>query len=181
MAVVVAGTGVAGDDHAIAHLEDAVETAEVGRIMRGHHDGERGAGLQEEAVDDLAARLVEGRVRFVEQQEFRALDDRAGDQRALELAAGQGVDRAVGEFRQAEAGQRPVDGLVAVPAFLEPAVVRVGAHLHEPSDKEGEAFRELRTLREVGDPAAADAGRVAALDALDACADEDALVAWGAP
>ena len=40
MAVVVAGAGVAGGDRAIAHLEDAVEAAEVGGVVRGHHDGE---------------------------------------------------------------------------------------------------------------------------------------------
>jgi hypothetical protein len=67
MAVVVARAGVARDDGAFAHLEDAVEATEVGRVMCRHHDGESVALLEEEAVDDFAARLVEGRVGLVKE------------------------------------------------------------------------------------------------------------------
>ena len=148
---------MAGGDGAIAHLEDAVEAAEVGGVVRGHHDREGRAFFEEEAVDDFAARLVEGRVRFVEQEDFRALDDGAGDERALELAAGQGVDRAFREFGQAKARQRQVDGFVAVAAFLEPSVVGVRTHLHQAAELEREVFGELRALREVGDTTAAEA------------------------
>ena len=59
MAVVVAGAGVARRDGPVAHLEDTVEAAEVGGIVRGHHDGEGRALLEEKTVDDFAARLVE--------------------------------------------------------------------------------------------------------------------------
>ena len=120
---------MARNDGAFAHLEDAVEATEIGRVVRGHHNGEGMALLKEEAVDDFAARLVEGRVGFVEQEDFGALDDGAGDERALQLAAGQRVDRALGEFGQAEAREREVDGFVAVLTFFEPSMVGVGAHL----------------------------------------------------
>ena len=83
MAVVVAGAGVPGGDGTITHLKDAVEAAEVGGVVRGHHDGEGRAFFEEETVDDLAARLIEGRVGFVEQENFGALDDGASDECAL--------------------------------------------------------------------------------------------------
>ena len=155
MAVVMARARVTGGHGAVADLQDAVEAGEVGRIVRRHHDGEGVALLEEEAFDDLAARGVERGVRFVEQQDFGALHERAGEERALQLAAGERVDRAVGELRQAELREGPVDGVVAMTAFLEPAVVRVRAHLHEPADEQREAFGQLRTLGEVGDAAAA--------------------------
>ena len=83
MAVVVAGAGVPSGDGAITHLKDAVETTEVGGVVRGHHDGEGRAFFEEETVDDLAARLIEGRIRLVEQEDLSALDDSAGDERTL--------------------------------------------------------------------------------------------------
>ena len=88
MAVVVAGAGVTGGNGTVAHLEDAVEAAEVGRVVRGHHDSEGRAFFKEEAIDNFAAWLVEGRVGLVEQENLRALDDGAGDEAALQLAAG---------------------------------------------------------------------------------------------
>lgn len=83
MAVVVAGAGVPGGDGTITHLKDAIEAAEVGGVVRGHHDGEGRAFFEEETVDDLAARLIEGRIRLVEQEDLSALDDSAGDERTL--------------------------------------------------------------------------------------------------
>jgi len=78
MAVVVAGAGVAGGDGSVAHLNDTVEAAEVGGVVCGHHDGEGRTFFEEETVDDLAARLIKGRIRLVEQEDFGALDDGAG-------------------------------------------------------------------------------------------------------
>ena len=83
MAVVVAGAGVPGGDGTITHLKDAVEAAEVGGVVRGHHDREGVTLFEEEAVDDLAARLVERRIGFVQQQDLRALHDGPRNQPAL--------------------------------------------------------------------------------------------------
>ena len=157
MAVVVAGAGVARRDGPVAHLEDTVEAAEVGGIVRGHHDGEGRALLEEKTVDDFAARLVEGCVGLVEEEDLRALHDGPGDERALQLAAGQRVDRSLRESGQTEARQREVDGFVTMPAFLEPSVVGVGAHLHQAPKLEREIFGEMRPLGEVGDATAAEA------------------------
>lgn len=131
MAVIVAGAGVSGEDGATAHFEDTVEAAEVGWVVRGHQDRESRAGLEEETVDDLTARLVEGCVRLVEQEDFRALDDRPGDERALSLAAGKRLDGTLRELRQAELGQGAVDGFVAMVALFEPAMMGVGTHLDQ--------------------------------------------------
>jgi hypothetical protein len=79
MAVVVAGARMASRDDSVAHLEDAVEAAKVGWVVRRHYDGEGVALVEQEAVDNLATRLVKGGIGFVEQQNFRALDDGARD------------------------------------------------------------------------------------------------------
>ena len=157
MAVVVAGAGVAGDDGAVAHLEDAVEAAEVGRVVRRHHDGEGVALLEEEAVDDFAAWLVEGRVRLVEQQDLGALHDGARDERPLQLSAGQRMDRTLRQLGQPETRQREVDGFVAVLTFFEPSVMGVGAHLDQAPELEREGLGEVRALGEVGDATPAEA------------------------
>ena len=47
----------------------------------------------------------------------------------------------------------------AVAAFLEPSVVRVRPHLHQPAEEERKTFRQLGALREIGDPAATQRGR----------------------
>ena len=120
---------MAGGDGAVAHLKDTVEAPEVGGVVGGHHDGEGRPFFEEETVDDLAARLIEGRVGFVEQENFGALDDGAGDERALQLASRQGVDWTLREIGQAETRQRAIDDFVAMTAFLEPSMVGVGAHL----------------------------------------------------
>ena len=97
--------------------------------MCRHHDGEGRPFFEEKTVDDLAARLVEGRVGFVEQENLGTLNDGPGDECALQLAAGQCVDRTIGESAQAEPRQGSLDGFIAMLAFLEPSMVGVGAHL----------------------------------------------------
>jgi hypothetical protein len=80
MAVIMPGAGVTGGNGTVAHLNDAVKAVEVGGVVCGHHDGEGRPFFEEEAVDDLAARLVEGRVGLVEEEDLGALDDGAGDE-----------------------------------------------------------------------------------------------------
>ena len=159
MAVVVARAGVLREHGAAAQFEDAVEAREVGRIVRRHQDRERVALVEEEALDDLAARRVERGVGLIEQQHFGALHEGAGDERALQLAAGKRVHRSVGQCRQAQLREGLVDGGFAVAAFLEPSVVRVRPHLHQPAEEERKTFRQLGALREIGDPAATQRGR----------------------
>ena len=83
MAVIMPGAGVAGGDGAVAHLKDTVEAPEVGGVVGGHHDGEGRPFFEEETIDDLAARLIEGRVGLVEEEDLGALDDGASDECAL--------------------------------------------------------------------------------------------------
>jgi len=161
MAVFVPRAGVAGGNGAVAHFNDAVEAAEVGGVVGGHHDGKDRTCFKEDPVDDLTARLVEGRVGFVEKENLGALDDGAGDERALQLAARQRVDRAIGEFGQVEALERSVNGFVAVPTFFEPSVMGIGAHLDQATEFEGEEFGEVRALGKVGDTTATEAWRFA--------------------
>ncbi|MCY1450860.1 hypothetical protein D9M71_676970 [compost metagenome] len=83
--------------------------------------------LGQHALHAHAEVRVEGAQRFVEQQDRRLGDQRAGQGHALALAAGQLGDIAIGEFRQAQSIQ-PVQRL---PAPLGPGHA---AHLQAELD-----------------------------------------------
>ena len=157
MAVIMPGAGVTGGDGAVAHLNDAVKAVEVGGVVCGHHDGEGRPLFEEKTVDDFAARLIEGRVGLVKEENLGTLDDGAGDECALQLATRQRVDWTIGEFDQAEARERSVNAFVTMPAFFEPSVMGVGAHLDQATELEGEEFGEVRALGKVSDATAAEA------------------------
>ena len=74
---------MARGDGAVAHLEDTVEAAEVGGVVGGHHDGEGRPFFEEETVDDFAARLIEGCVGLVKEENLGTLDDGASDKCTL--------------------------------------------------------------------------------------------------
>ena len=59
-----------------------------------------GGELGQELLEQLGARLVDARERLVEEQDRRVLDERAGDERALALAA-----RELAELRARERGE----------------------------------------------------------------------------
>ena len=161
MAVVMPFACLLGDHGVITHLEDAVEACEVGRIVRRHQHREVLSLTEEKSIDNFPAGLIEGRVGFIEQKNFRALHDCAGNQAALQLSARERVHRSVGEVGESHAFEGEVDGVVAMETFFQPTVVGVSAHLDESAQLQRKIGRQVRALGEVGDmPPSGPRGRV---------------------
>jgi hypothetical protein len=60
------------------------------------------------------------------------------------------MHRALGEFGELQQVERTVDRFIAMVTFLEPTMVRVGAHLHQAAKLERERVRQPRALGQVG-------------------------------
>jgi hypothetical protein len=84
-----AGVVAAFDDPAAIEHQDLVRGKDAGQSVRDH-DGRGALGDGGEiGLDRLLGGAVERRGRFVEDEDARALQDRAGDRQTLLLAAGQ--------------------------------------------------------------------------------------------
>src|SRR5687767_283073 len=93
--------------------------------------------------------------RFVEHQYVRLSDQRPGDQRALALATGEGIERPVGEVRDADTierqpGQLPVGGLRPA-AKADPVIP---AHHHHIQHLQGKQRVHRVTLGHIPEPQA---------------------------
>ena len=77
------------DDLAAAHADDAVAVAHCGETVGDDDDGAAAHDRAHVALDDALALVVERRGRFVEDEDARIGDQRAGDGDALALAAGE--------------------------------------------------------------------------------------------
>src|SRR2546423_3091227 len=77
-------------DLAPVQAEDAVEATRLLEVVRRDEERATLAGeVAEEPLEKVGARLVDTRERLVEEQHRRVLDERAGDEDALALAAGE--------------------------------------------------------------------------------------------
>src|SRR5688500_1503513 len=118
-----------GDDFSGFHGDDVVGVAagEVEVVQHDHHGAAIVLDQVGEEIEhfDLVVDVEEGR-RLVEQQHVGLLGQRHGDPDALALAAGQLVDRAVGDVERVGGGEGFGDGGVILwgPA-TEPALVRI--------------------------------------------------------
>jgi hypothetical protein len=74
----------------------------------------------EERVEQLLARAVDARERLVEEQDRRVLDERARDEHALALAAGEVAEPRVGEVGEADPVERGVGEDALAPARRAP-------------------------------------------------------------
>ena len=85
--------------------------------MRGEQDDLAGETLLlDHGHDDLLRRGVDAVHRLVEQQDVRLLGERAGDEDALLLAAGELPDLRVGVVQHVDFGERVADDLAVVVA-----------------------------------------------------------------
>ncbi|GBF25949.1 hypothetical protein MnTg02_00985 [bacterium MnTg02] len=78
---------------------------------------------------------------FVQNQEIRFTDDRPRHQRALELAARQGLNRCIYEMADADGVKRSFD-------LVGP--MRIG-QCHEPGDRQGQRWINRQSLRHIAD------------------------------
>ena len=98
---------------------------------------------------------VDAGERLVEQDDQALLRQRAGQEDALLLPAGQLADLALAEVRHADALQRLVDlAPVVAEGDAQEAHVAVAAHHHHVLDEHGEVPVDLLGLRHIGDEVA---------------------------
>ena len=135
---------------AVLHGDQVLGVA-GGQVQVVQHDDDGAAALGVQPADqvedvDLVGEVEVGR-RLVEQQQVGALRERHRDPGALPLAAGERVDRPVGEVGHVRPGQRLGDDRLVVPRPLpQPALVRVPAAGDQVGD--GEPLRGDRRLRQ---------------------------------
>jgi hypothetical protein len=117
------------------HVDDAAEQCGQAQVMQGrqHGDAESGDNLQDlDLVVDVE--MVRG---LVKDEMIGALRQRPGDENKLLLAAGQGVEAAIGQRLAADALDRMVDdGAVGGGVALEGPLVRRAADHHHLADGE---------------------------------------------
>ena len=92
--------------------QHAVEAARLLDVVGG--DQQRAAlvaQLAQHGLDPRGARRVDARQRLVEQQHARVLDERAGDQHALALAAGERPEAGAGVLGEPDALERRARGV----------------------------------------------------------------------
>jgi len=82
----VPSAGVAGGDGTVFYFQNTIKPTRVGRVVRGHDNREGVTLVEKKFLDDIATRLIQGRKRFVEQEDFGALHGGPSQQAALELA-----------------------------------------------------------------------------------------------
>src|SRR6185437_14066498 len=139
------GAPVADHHHAVGDRERMVG------MVRG--EDHRGAGIAQPRDLVQHARLVpevEVRRRLVHEDVRRLGGERARDEGELAFAAAHGMDRAIGERRDAEALERAEGSReVARPGPRENAPMRAASHLHHLEHAEVEiALGGLRNVRE---------------------------------
>ena len=121
--------------------------------MEDEHDRAAARAVEvDEQVEhlDLVGEVEVGG-RLVEQQQVGALGQRHGDPHALALAAGQLVDRPVGQVERAGGAIASVDDRLVVGGPLpEPLLVRVAAAGDQVGD--GDALGRDRRLRQDAEP-----------------------------
>ena len=134
-----------------AQAQDAIPAARLLDVVGGDQQhAALGAQVVEDPHDRLLAGLVDSRERLVEQQHAGVLDERAGDQHALALAARQRAEalaRVLGEADalQRSARQRAVGGGHAP----VPRRARIGAHQRDVERADGEVQARALGLRDV--------------------------------
>ena len=122
------------------------------QIMDHHHDGAFLAMPALDQRDQVADRLgVDGVERLVEQDEVGVLQQHAGKQRALQLAARQRVDRTLFEAAEADRHQRLADVIaIFLGVAAEQAASWPQAKRDQIDDAGGKGAVEFRLLRQVG-------------------------------
>src|SRR5690242_14186746 len=94
-------------DLAAVQAQDAVEAAGLLQVVRRDEEGATlTREVDEEPLEEVGTRLVDARERLVEEQHRRVLDERAGDEHALALAAGELAELLAGERGEADAVER---------------------------------------------------------------------------
>src|SRR5664279_1778888 len=151
--------GTFGDDHpAVHHHQPVAQLLRLVHVMRGD-DQRHALSLQtEQPVPQHMSRLwVEAGSWFVEQQQFRVVDQRPGDGQTPLHPAGQRVDlrvRFVGQLRELDQLLRPpsafgpgnpeiapVDDEVLPDGQLQVQVVLLGYHPEPTADPDAVEFR----------------------------------------
>jgi hypothetical protein len=125
-------------------------------IVHHHEHGAPFAMPVPDERDQIGGRLgVDGVERFVEQDQIGLLHEHAGKERALQLAAGQGVDRSALEAGQADRGER-VAQVVPVLAVVTPqkAAFRPKSETNQVENAGWKAAVDLGLLRQIGKPLA---------------------------
>ncbi|GMA77443.1 hypothetical protein GCM10025880_38600 [Methylorubrum aminovorans] len=128
--------------------------AYLGEVVQGR---DHRAALAVPAADQCeqvgGGALVDAGEGLIEQDDPRVLQDQPGEQRPLELPAGEGADRPVLEAGEPDRRER-VDQVRALAGEAAPRTERAPqAHRHEVEDAQGEAAVDLGGLRQVGDGA----------------------------
>ena len=101
------------DQCAIGHLDDAIDVLDHEGIVRGSNDGDAGGGDVAQELEDLGTGGgIEFTRRFVGDQQWRLVAERAGDGDALLLAAGEFVGSVVGTRAEADEVQQFVGAAV---------------------------------------------------------------------
>ena len=142
------GHRLAGDQEGLR--EGALDHVEIVQ------DGDHGAGFVMPAADEIeqvgGGLGVDGGEGLVEQDHGRVLQEQAGEERPLHLAARQGRDRAPLEADEAHRRQRLLDPGALVPGdAAEEAGAGPQAHGDEIVDRERERAVDLGRLRQIGD------------------------------
>ena len=134
--------------------EDEVERAGALHVVARHEQGAAlAAQLREQAVDQRGAGRVDARERLVEEQHAGVLHERAGEQGALALAAGELAERGAGLVRQADAVERGMGrGAVGAPRRQPPASPGERAHEGHVERVDGEVQPGALRLGDVRGP-----------------------------
>ncbi len=121
-------------------------------VVRDNHHGHLVGELLEQLPKAAADALVEACGRLVHQQQLGACGERSGDQRALQLAAGQRADLAVSQFSQIDALEHRRCLFVIFSAESSAGAAHVKpAHEHQFADGDRKTEVEVETLRNVTD------------------------------
>lgn len=157
------GFGRAGAGDGFVEAEDAVGVAaDDGEVVRDP-DGREVAALVdglEQVAEERFAGDVDGAGGFVEEQDFGFLQERLGEQDALEFAAGEFAEFAFFELLHADAFEDGVDAFAHAVARGEPERAALDAADEEIADAERDAAVEVEALGDVADGGAGGGGRV---------------------
>ena len=134
-------------DLAPVEAEDAVPAARLLEVVRRDQDAAALASqLVEKAFEQVGARLVDARERLVEEEDRRVLDERAADEHALPLAAGELAELLLRQVAQADALQRrKPERALAAAERAPPRHPRERAHQRDV--ERGDRVVEPRALR----------------------------------
>ena len=151
--VVSASAGGPNGDLLAVQADDAVPAPRLLDVVRGdEQDAALVAQLAEQRLDARAARPRRRRERLVEQQHRRVLQQRAGDQHALALAAGERRRSGGGRGRRGRRARAPrrAASRSARATRRQAGVRRVRAHQHDVERADREVEPRAIGLRHVG-------------------------------